>query len=201
MIHNLATKLASLFVLYGESADDDVDIYAYGCEAIISSIVNIGVAMMISFIFGRVLEGIIFMAVFALLRRYTGGYHADTHFKCIVTFNTILVFALVLVSMESRLEPSFLNSNILTASIASISLIGIFAMAPVENENKPIDKELYPKTKRISRWMTIALWTICLINIYIIDIYIMNGNFGFIISLSMFSVFGSLAYANPHLKP
>lgn len=186
MIHSLAGRLASIFVLYGESSVEDVDIYTYACEAIISTLVNITISITILLFFGRIIDGAIFMLVFTILRKFTGGHHADTHIKCILTFNVILVCALLI----SDLLAASAFENVAVIFIATVSLIGIFVLAPVGNENKPLDEIWALFAKKRGRWLTSALWIIC-----IMDIYILNIQIGFIISLSMFSVFGSLAYA------
>ena len=33
MIHNLSNRLAALFVAYGESSEENADIYTYACDA------------------------------------------------------------------------------------------------------------------------------------------------------------------------
>ena len=73
MIHGLAKGMASVFIFYGESSEEDADIYTYVCEAVIAILFNIVVCLIIASFFWRITEGIIFVAGFALLRRYAGG--------------------------------------------------------------------------------------------------------------------------------
>ena len=75
VIRKLSARMATVFVLYGESSEDDKDIYAYACEAIISTLIGMTAALIIATVLNRVYEGIVFTLIFALLRRYTGGYH------------------------------------------------------------------------------------------------------------------------------
>jgi len=84
MIHNSANYIASVFVRYGESSEENADIYAYAIEAVLAVLFNVIICLIISVLFGRVPEGIIFISAFALLRRFTGGYHANSHTKCIL---------------------------------------------------------------------------------------------------------------------
>ena len=69
MIHSLSKWIASIFVRYGESSEEDADIYAYGLEAVIAAMFNIIFGLIISFLLGRTLEGIIFISAFAALRK------------------------------------------------------------------------------------------------------------------------------------
>lgn len=186
MIHNLAKRMASVFVLYGESSEEDADIYTYACEAVLAVLANIIICLIIAFIFGRVTEGIIFIFAFILLRRYAGGHHAKTHFNCILTFGVIFTCAMMLVPMIRQLP----FGNFITLTTALAAGIGISALAPAEHKNKLSGHEFHRAQKKKSMYLVFALWLFCLI-----DFYILNSRISFIIALSMLSVFGSMAYA------
>ena len=186
MIHSLATRMASVFVLYGESSEEDADIYAYACGAVLSLLANILVCLVIAFLFGRVIEGMVFIACFALLRRHAGGHHANTHLNCILAFSAILISVMVLLTFASW----FQVSGIVAVVIAGIALVGIIFLAPVEHKNKVSGVEFHKSQKRKSGWLALMLYVICILNLYII-----SSGFGFVISLAMFFVFGSMAYA------
>lgn len=182
MIHGLANKMASVFVVHGESSEENKDIYVYACEAIISAIVNVFVALLISLMFGRVVEGFIFISTFALLRSYTGGYHAETHLNCIIMFNVLLSLAI-----------SFLSFGINTTAslvISTISLIGIYCLSPIDHENKPLDDIMRSNVKKTGSILAVALWMFC-----IIDLLVLNIGMDLVVSISMFSVLGSIIVA------
>ena len=186
MIHSLAKRVASVFVLYGESSEEDADIYTYVCEAVIALLFNIAICLIIASLFGRVMDGIIFITVFAALRRYAGGHHAGTHFKCILTFSIIFIGVIVLMSVMSW----FHVGNTVALLIATIACVGIVLLAPVEHANKVSGHEFGTRRKWISRILVSMLWLFC-----VIDFYILNSHLSLIVSFSMFSVFGSMAYA------
>jgi len=186
MIHNLANRMASIFVLYGECSEEDADIYAYACEAIISTIVNIIAALVIALLMGKVIEATIFTLVFTTLRRYTGGHHAKTHFKCVLTYIVILTCTLMLLSLETMAQAT----NIIFLVIATVSTVGIFIIAPIGHDNKPLDDTVREVAKKKGRYLSAVLWMVC-----IADFYIIRNGISFAISLSMLSVLGSLIYA------
>ena len=190
MIHNLASWMSSIFVLYGESSEEDADIYTYVCEAIIATLINILVCLVIAFLFGRITEGIIFITAFVLLRRYAGGHHAKTHLRCITTFAVVFTCAMVFASVMPRVSLEGFFAQLYTLLIATIASMGIAALAPVEHKNKSSGDEFSKVRKWKSRGLAFALWLVC-----VIDFYILNIQISFILSLSMFSVFGSMAYA------
>lgn len=185
MIHGLADWIASIFISYGESDEEDKDIYVYACEMVISTIVNVMLGLLVAALLGRLLDGIIFITGFALLRRYTGGYHAKTHFRCILAFALILTCGMITLDYISGLQ---IESMVL--AIAGIVSVGICLLAPVEHKNKPLDIGLRKSIKKKSCWAVSALWVFSAV-----DLYIVGTGIALSLLLSMFFVFGSMAYA------
>jgi len=126
MLHNFAGRIASLFVIYGEASEEDIDIYTYACEAVLSALLNVVFSLVIIFALGHVAQRLSFVIVFVILRRYTGGHHAKTHFRCILTFCVLLTFAMLLVSM--------LNQAFIIVIIATIALVGIIVLSSTSRD-------------------------------------------------------------------
>ena len=185
MIHYMANKMTSIFVLYGESSDEDRDIYIYACETLLSTLANILLGLLIAFMVGRLVDGIVFMLGFAVLRRYAGGHHANTHKNCILTFAIVLLCSMVALTIISRLY----IEGILPLA-ATVAMIGIFILSPVEHENKPLSADLQVLLKKQSRWISFTIWILC-----IIDFYLLSTGIGLPLSLSISAVVGSAVYA------
>ena len=179
MIHYLANRMASVFVLYGESSEESADIYAYACEAIIAFLANVVLSLIVAAMFGRLVEGIMFTLCFVLLRRYTGGYHAKTHLSCILAFSCILAGAMLFLSVTAWLN----LGSYLSIWISGLALVGITAFSSIERRLKSsgVVRVLRIKIKGI--FLAIGICLIC-----ITDFYIFNGQVGVVLSLSMFSV-------------
>ena len=178
MIHSLANRVASVFVAHGECSEENADIYAYAAEAVIAFLVNLLICLLIALAFGRVREGLAFIFGFALLRWQTGGYHASTHLKCILTFSCIVVCAMAILTVSAWLEVN----GFITIVISTFAVIGVFAI-------KTIDTSLR-EMKKHNIGIIFGFWLFS-----IIAFYTLNGQIGLSLALSMFFVFGSMAYA------
>lgn len=165
IIHQLAKRMSYVFVLYGESTEEDRDIYTYVCEAIISTTFNILLCLFTAFILGAIIEGIILLTVFALIRRYAGGYHAKTHLQCIAICNCMVAVGVMLVQNIAWIHT--LTSYI---GVSSVALIGIFLLAPVEHENKTSGQEYVALKKARSVRMTIIMFSIGLVDYSMLNI-------------------------------
>jgi len=186
MIHRLANHIAYIFVLHGESSEEDKDVYAYAIEAVLALLFNLSICLLIAFLFGRILEGFIFITAFAFLRRFTGGYHADSHYKCILTFSTLLTCKMLLTSFLVE----FYISNFITLTIAILAWIGIFILAPIDDENRKYEGDSKARFKKKSKAVSTLLLLIC-----VITGFLLNTHIAMTLSLAMLSVFGCMIVA------
>ena len=104
------------------------------------------IALILAIISGAVLQCICYLAVFVLLRKSAGGFHAKTHFGC-----CILAAVLSLFIMFIKFVPSEVYGIVAVIAVA-FSVVIILIFAPLEHENKPIndrDKNRLRKTSVI----------------------------------------------------
>lgn len=66
-------------------------IYAYGMELLLSDVLNILIVLLIALISHTFPAVIIFTAVFMGLRKFVGGYHANSHLSCIFTLVAVML--------------------------------------------------------------------------------------------------------------
>ena len=128
-----------------------LDIYIYGFEIMISNIICFGIGLLIGAVFSEFLECIVFLAVFVLLRRYCGGYHAETYLVCdtIFTANILLVMTILKVMSVYPIYVHFI--------IAGISIVSAIMLAPVENKYKPLTIEEMKKHKLFAAVINLSM--------------------------------------------
>jgi len=86
----LSSKIGNNLVHSNVVKEEDAEIYIYGINQILSSVVNVSSALIIGFIFGVFLEVAVFMAAYIPLRSFAGGYHAKTPLRCYI-FSVIML--------------------------------------------------------------------------------------------------------------
>lgn len=114
-----------------------------------SSVIGIMVLMMISITRGTAFAWLSYLLGFIPVRITGGGYHAKTHFTCILSFSLLFLIFL--------LSSSFIDIQSITYIFLSLTtLIISLAVAPVEAINKPLSNERRSKNrKRCLRYATI----------------------------------------------
>lgn len=100
------------------------DIYQYGMQMALELGFSFITSVVLCCIWGKIVEGIIFFAIFIPLRSYLGGFHMKSYRSCYICSCVTLVTVLGL----SSFKPDYYTSWI----ILSISIIIIFFEAKGE---------------------------------------------------------------------
>lgn len=116
-------------------SEDEKEFFKYGIEITISSLLNVILIIGIGILFHNVFESVVFLIFFMLIRQFTGGFHADTYFKCNCSF--CISFISVLLMYHATYEKITLWIAIL---ISVLCVAIIILTCPIEHINKPIPK-------------------------------------------------------------
>ena len=113
-----------------EVINKEIEVYQYGMEIIISSIIDFALLLIMGVIFNGLLESIVYYFSFAYIRKYSGGLHMNTYTSCILIHN-IIFLGLILTK--------HINYVNMFMYVVLIALAGLFyKLAPVKNKNKPL---------------------------------------------------------------
>lgn len=162
MFSRLAWKLAYFFVGKNIIKSEDVEIYAYGYEIMLSETVNWIITAIIALLTGRIIETFVYMFAFMRLRWAMGGFHANSHIGCIVISTVVYMVCLYLISQTP------LNIYwILAGAGLILHMILVFAIAPVAHPNKPFaDEAERLKFKIKSRRLSSIYAAICILLLF-----------------------------------
>lgn len=180
MLQELAEDI-TFFLAKNKIIDmDERDIYIYGFQLLISSLLITITILFIGFLFNKFFLTILFVIVYVLLRAFTGGYHANYYWQCYLISNSIYISVLII----NYIVPQ--NNKIYIGLFAFIfSTIIILLFAPVENIQNPKTEKLTEKNKKISRFIVFVLSIIMIlghmINKDLIDLW-------FVISMAELAV-------------
>ena len=164
MLSKVATKLTNRLLLSGVISAEEEEIYIYGFELLLSFLFSTAVILAIGIAVQAVLPTIAFLAVFIVLRSYTGGFHARTYAVCsLVTFS---VYGVVML-LSHFLTVGYIEY--LVMGVIGVVLLVIFA--PVRHPNKELTAQDIKRNKIISVVVFILFLSagvmLCLANMYI----------------------------------
>lgn len=177
-VKKLSCKIGDDLVRSNVVNEEDEEIYIYGLNQILVSIISVLSAMIIGVIGGMLFEISVFMISYIPLRSFAGGYHAKTPTRCYLV--SVIMLIAVLLSMKYLILPDWLYYTILLMAI-----LVIFVFSPVEAMNKPLNKAEHKVYKRITICIASAEVTVSLL----LKLIMMNGLFiAIIYSFVMMSV-------------
>ena len=151
MITKLSHIIADFFIREKIVPEEQREIYEYGFELSISSIIGIIIVLAIGIIGGKFWESIVFYMVFCFTRLFTGGFHASSHLLCKITFSANLLAVLVIDWILYKIE------NYYWFVLYFYSFVIVCQFAPIENSNKELTKYQKVKCKIISI-IAMAIW-------------------------------------------
>ena len=134
MIAAISMKISKSLLKSNAINQNELNVYAYGIQLLILGIVDWCITFLFMLLIGEIYLSIAYLSVFFALRKHCGGYHAETHIRCIVISNTVYVLS-VLVSANMQYE----NFTTLLLAGEIINFIIIYKLSPVEHPNKHIE--------------------------------------------------------------
>lgn len=149
MIYEFSNKISSKLIGKKIIKEDDKEVYTYGFEIIISSLLILIGMVILGIIFRCLLKVIVFILFFCSLRVQAGGYHAKSHWKCFIYFLLSCFLAILI----SHLLLDFDKNLIIIILVLIESCIIIITYAPVDTVNKPLgssEKVVYKKKSMIT---------------------------------------------------
>jgi len=183
----IASKLTEFFIKCQVIQEADRDTYEYCFKIFLMNILNFGSILLLGLIFGCLLETILFVIGFSVIRKQAGGYHAGTPLRCYLISVASYVICMFLLYLIPSAWTKFMN---LTAII--IAFIIIWRLAPVADSNKPFSIGEYERYKRNSRQIISILLMCNLIAYFIgfinIQVFMLPLNIGVLFAaVSLFS--------------
>lgn len=132
-MHRLAIKLTDYILDKGAIGEESYEIYRFGFQTAMEMGSCIIVSMAIALKMHMLLEYVIFLSIFILVRSYAGGLHLDSFWACFVC-SCIVQSGVLLIAKNYELSrnASFL---VILGAIIAIKII-----RPVEHINRPLEQ-------------------------------------------------------------
>lgn len=148
MYEKIIEKTMRFIFKYGNVKEDEREVYQYGLEITLIFILNICTILIVSLFLNLFFESILFIGCFSLLQSFAGGYHAMTHLRCFLMTTTCWVIALVFIPL---IGPHW----VLRGIFSTISVITVFAFAPIRHKNYPMSDSKALRMKKIARTIVV----------------------------------------------
>lgn len=133
MLEKCAVSLTNWLVVNGSINEDEKDLYVYASQSLFLLMLPVLMAMIIGIILGDVGNSIFLVIPFMMIRKFSGGYHADSSSRCFV-YSWIILF--IFVYLAVNISWSFMLGLITLCAIISLCLF-----SPIDSENRKLKKK------------------------------------------------------------
>ncbi|MBM7615500.1 accessory gene regulator ArgB-like protein [Alkaliphilus hydrothermalis] len=179
MIEKISKRLTIRLIDEGVVSLDEFEIYHYGMQLLLATLMEGFGLLILGILTGKVIETVLFVLMFGLLRIFAGGIHAGSYLKCFIV-TAIVVF--IGVQVVEILQYNFGFNFMLIMLIITNTIVYIFS--PIDSPNKPLTDGEKVKNRRRSLLITFVGALI------IVFFYKINPNlkyYLFIITFALFS--------------
>lgn len=140
--------------------DEKQQVIAYGILAMLHTFVFLLCIVIIGIIFKILVPILIVCLSAALLKRSSGGAHADTPFFCSFIGSIVCFLQTYLAILINKSHLSIVFYIIFTLISFLVALYSVYKWAPVESPNKPINTERKRKKLRKISFITLIIYAI-----------------------------------------
>lgn len=148
----MSEKIADWLIGQKAISSDERELYAYAVHCLFSLIYPIAFASVVGIISGMIMESIVMIIPFMIIRKFSGGYHADSFGKCLIISSIVIAGALLI--GKNIYNGATLNAFYIAASI----LLIIFS--PIDSINKRLDDDDKMFCKKITIVTVFVFFTI-----------------------------------------
>ena len=141
----IKTGIVVWLIKTGEIDQSDSELYEYAIDSMFSLLFPLILTYCISLVMGIMLKGLLMIAPFMLIRKYSGSYHLKSAGTCFV-FSCVLVITFLSAVKYGIADKSL---NLLT----TIATLIIIKKSPVDSENRRLLQEEINQYKKIARIM------------------------------------------------
>lgn len=179
MIKNLSEWLVLRMVEGDVIEESNMPVQRYGLELVISLVFTLTLLSVLAVMSNRVIEIAWAVMPFCALRAFSGGWHADSHAKCIALFMGMILMELVVMP---SVVGTLLMTNGVVMTLAAVSFLSVFTFSPAASVSKPLNPREVNAYKSASRLVVLVLLTGNLLTYYFLSP--MLGTLG-IVSLTL----------------
>ena len=159
MIKKIKEQVVSYFLPEGAVSLDELEICLYGLHMMAKKACHIVFILFLGFILGEFCSIVLFLVIYAQIREYSGGYHADSSIGCYWCTIIATICAVALVKILSQIN-LFLN-------LGCMLICGgiIWGLSPQEAENKPLTEKEKIKYQYVTRKYLLVSGGLCVFGV------------------------------------
>ena len=154
MIDSISKKVADL-VAQNKGESPNVELAKYAVFTFLFELIPLAIVLAIGIPFGMVVEGLLMITPYMLLRKFCGGYHLKSSKVCTVTSVCVITLAFVMIHFLCKYA-----AIIPWTVVVFCSCVIIWFFSPIDSEARKLSKKETDVFRRITRVMLLIVLAI-----------------------------------------
>jgi accessory gene regulator B len=151
-LNNMSEKIADWLIRQKAISADERELYAYAVHCLFSLIYPLVFSLVIGAFLGMPIEAVAMIIPFIVVRKFSGGYHADSFYKCLIISSIVIVTMLQI--------SKYINNNMFFNVIYIGSSILLMIFSPIDSANKRLDNDDKRFCKKVTILIVLVLFII-----------------------------------------
>lgn len=145
MIERCADAVTDWLISHYAVEEQDRELYVYAVYSFLMTISPLLLSLIFGVMMGMVMQSIILIIPFMVIRKYSGGFHAKNAWSCLICSCLLLILC---ISMTS-----YIKCGLGLGTVTVMALGSLMVFSPIDSENRRL--ELHEKKRY--KYMTIVL--------------------------------------------
>ena len=158
MIQKTADAIAGWLLQKGAISEEDCELYAYSAFSLILGIAPVFITLVLGSLTGMLKEGLLMIAPFIIIRKFSGGYHLKSTVTCFITSTGIIGAGLLIIWISVK------NTYYMPFGILSLlAAISICIFSPIDSEDRRLSEREQSVFGLIARIMILTVTGLCIV--------------------------------------
>ena len=161
MITKMSSAIAKWLLHAGAISESDRELYEYAAYSFLFSLLPLCLIVILGCITGMVIEGLLMILPFMLIRKFSGGFHLRSPGICLLSSTLLLSAFLFIIRFVIDGQ-----QMILFACFVVASALQIFLCSPIDNDARKLNEKerlVFQKIARIMSTMFLVVYILLLL--------------------------------------
>ncbi len=148
-MNRISGKIVNWLIRRNAISTEERELYEYAAHCLFLFLYPIVFALVVGTFLGMVPEAVILIISFVFVRKFAGGYHANSFARCLIISSIVIISTLLIASV--------IDNGITLNMIYIASSVMLILFSPIDSPNKRLDCEDRAFCKKITMYIVVIL--------------------------------------------
>lgn len=150
MIKKMAMAISDWLIKSHVINSNDESLYFYAAYSLLFGMLPVFLAILYGVIMGMLMESILMIIPFMLIRKFSGGFHLISPKTCFFASSTIIVISLIAIRLVLRCD-----NQIPVSVVVAVSTAIIFICSPIDSDARKLSSRELKVFGAVARFLAI----------------------------------------------